>query len=331
MSKFYKGVWAHSPASLGKTPEAIRKAIARLADGGFDLLIPCVKQVSGLVDYHSKVARVKPEYDDWDPLAVIAEEAKATGIKVHPWFCVFTEGKHSVLMEQNPELRAMDREGNPAMQGKNLYWTCTARPEVQDYEFALYEEVMNNYDVAGVHLDYIRAGAKGFCSCEFCHEAGGVKKPLTELTPKDDEWSGWIDWRADNITRFVKRVHDAAAERQMEVSAAVFPQYPECIVDDAQNWALWAEMGLIDFMFPMNYTNSTEMAARRTVNHVASVKGHCPVWEGLGKRSADSTTSTQTLIDQTKSVLKEGAQGIVIFSYPAVTDEDMNALEALGI
>ncbi|NQT21233.1 MAG: hypothetical protein HQ592_16110 [Planctomycetes bacterium] len=81
----------------------------------------------------------------------------------------------------------------------------------------------------------------------------------------------------------------------------------------------------------MNYTNSTEMAARRTVNHVASVKGHCPVWEGLGKRSADSTTSTQTLIDQTKSVLKEGAQGIVIFSYPAVTDEDMNALEALGI
>jgi len=327
---FHKGVWAHSAGSLGEDEESIRRAIGRLADGGFDLLIPCIKQVRGYVDYHSNVARVRPEYKDWDRLTVMAESAREHGIKIHPWFCVFTEGKNSALIENHPEFRAKDREGNDAVQGNILYWACTARPEVQDYEFALYEEVMDNYDVAGVHLDYIRAGARAFCCCDYCQEAGGIKKSLTELSQKDSEWSDWIDWRAGNVTRFVERVHKAASERKMEVSAAVFPQYPECIVDDAQNWAQWAEMGLIDFIFPMNYTNSTEIAVRRTTNHIASVKGNCPVWEGLGKQSADSATSTRTLIDQTKGVLEEGADGIVIFSYPAVTDEDIEALKALG-
>jgi len=329
LQEFHKGVWAHSAGSLGEDEESIRRAIARLADGGFNLLIPCIKQVSGYVDYHSKLARVRPEYQDWDRLTVITESARQHGIKIHPWFCVFTEGKNSVLMENHPEFRAKDREGNDAVQGNILHWACTARPEVQDYEFALYEEVMDNYDIAGVHLDYIRVGEHAFCRCSYCQKASGVKKPLTEISQKDVEWSGWIDWRASNVTRFVKRVREAATEKNMEVSAAVFPQYPECIVDDGQNWAQWAEMGLIDFIFPMNYTNSTEIAVRRTTNHVASAKGNCPVWEGLGKQSADSATSTQTLIEQTKGVLEEGAEGIVIFSYPAVTDEDIEALKAI--
>jgi len=109
----------------------------------------------------------------------------------------------------------------------------------------------------------------------------------------------------------------------------VFMDYPECIVYVGQDWGDWGERGLVDYMMPMTYTNSTLMVRRRTRNHIAQVKGGCHVWEGLGKRSSRSALSTQALLEQTKVALEEGAEGIVIFHHAALTDEDLAALSRL--
>jgi hypothetical protein len=46
----------------------------------------------------------------------------------------------------------------------------------------------------------------------------------------------------------------------------------------------------------------------------------------LGKRSSRSVLSTEALVAQTKAAMEEGAEGIVIFAYGSLTDEDMAAL-----
>jgi len=319
MADFGLGVWVHSVYQLGDRDEIARHA-DRLADGGFDLLIPSVKNPPGYADFFTDVADVNPEYAEWDPLKVIIDECAERGIKVHPWFCIFPEGDASRLMREHPEAKATFDSRFP--------WACACQPVVQDYLFELYKSVAERYHPAGLHLDYIRTG--GACQCDYCKaemDKQGVDIGTVEY--KDPDYQKWIEWRVQRITDFVRRVKQYTTAADLELSAAVFSNYPDCREQQGQDWVSWAEEGLVDFMFPMSYTNSVRMLRMRTIAHVAQLAGKVPLWEGLGKGSSGSALSGQIFEDQVKGALELGAQGVVIFSYPAVTDEDIAAVKKL--
>ena len=339
MAKVHKAVWSNPAGDYAEGPDSVGPMMDRLARAGFDIVIPLVKAGDGYVNYHSRIERVRPQFESWDPLEVLVREAKAVGLKVHPWMCVFPEGEGSSLIRQDPSLRVVDRRGRPKP------WACPASEEVRRHELSLYEEVMEDYDVDGVHMDYIRYDSEDVCFCGRCREGFRVETGVDPLeigkssqynvfrsrsrNRSHPAWARWIEWRAKWVTRFVEELSESARSRGKELSAAVFMDYPECIVYQGQDWGDWGERGLIDYAFPMTYTNSTLMVKRRTRNHIAQVKGGCHVWEGLGKRSSRSTLSTEALIEQARTALEEGAEGIVIFSYGALTDEDLAALAEL--
>jgi uncharacterized lipoprotein YddW (UPF0748 family) len=152
MAALGKATWIHHLPKEG--PDAVRQVARRLADAGFDLIIPCIKNPDGYLDYHGTTALVRPEFADWDPLRVLSEEARRVGLKVHPWCCVFPEGQGSKLLQEHPDYVARDPDGEPVVAGPyKIRWACSSRPEVHDYEFAMYEDLMDNYDIDGVHLD----------------------------------------------------------------------------------------------------------------------------------------------------------------------------------
>ena len=312
-----KAAWVHSVRNFGEDPDDVEGHVNRLAAAGFDLIIPCVKNPPGYLDFRTEVGNVNPEYPDWDPLAVLNEKASASGIKVHPWFCVFPEGDGSRLLSEHPECAAGLEE--------RFRWACACRPEVQDYALALYESLMANYPVSGVHLDYIRTG--GLCRCDYC-EAEMRKQgvAIETIESRAPGMSAWVDWRCERITAFVARLHEITQAKGIELSAAVFADYPGCRHSNGQDWVAWAERGIVDFLFPMNYTNSTWDARMRTRCHGALVGGRVPLWEGLGKRSSASELSTQVMVEQITACLEEGCQGIVLFSYPALLDKDFEAV-----
>ena len=316
--------------------------VDRLADAGIELIIPLMK-TNGPVSYQSKVAHVAGWCKDWDPLETLAHEANRAGVKLHPWLCVFREGEGSALMEAHPELVAVskppserEREmmaARPRRQGtqrRGPDWACPRAPEVQDYEAALYEELMA-YDVAGVHLDYIRYGSRRTCYCErcrsACREAHGFDPVDLERT--DARTGDWLEVRAQPVTQFVERMHKATRAKAKELSAAVFTSYPSCYESQGQDWADWAERGLVDLMLPMNYAVSTKVASRRAQAHVAFVNGKVPLQEGLGKSSSMSQLPTKDMMAQAEACLAEGADGICLFVHHGVTDEDLAALKRL--
>lgn len=330
MAAVGKATWIHH---LPQNPDSVRQVARRLADAGFDLVIPCVKNPDGYLDYHGTTAFVRPEFSEWDPLRVLTDEARRVGLKVHPWCCVFPEGEGSKLLQEHPNYVALDPSGEPVIAGQyKIRWACSSRPEVQDYEFAMYAELMDRYDIDGVHLDYIRynhpSNGHQSCFCAYCQETfkreTGADPSLDQATR---EWSAWIDWKTANITRFVERLSAEARQKGKEVSAAVFPDYPNSVVDIGQDWEEWARRGLVDFLFPMNYTMSTKIAIKRTRNHVAALEGtDIPLWEGLWNRQA---LSTPMLMAQVQGVLDQGAQGVVIFEYFGIDDQDLQALSQL--
>lgn len=316
MHEFGLAVWSHRITDFGGKDE-VKGHAESLAEAGFDILIPCVKNPPGAADFLTDVADVNPDYPDWDPLKVLVGACRERGVKVHPWFCVFPEGERSRLLREHPEFAAK-------LDGR-MRWGCACRQEVQDYVFELYRSLALRYRPDGLHLDYIRTG--GVCKCEFCRsEMGARGVDLEKVEFKDPAFVEWTDWRVSRLTGFVRRLREFTRAEGMELSAAVFPSYPDCIGSQAQDWVGWAEEGLVDFLFPMNYTNSLQICLTRTISHVALVGDGVPVWEGLGKKSSCSELSTEALAAQVRGVREAGARGVVLFQYRAVTEEDVQAI-----
>jgi len=332
MSKVWKAIWLHK---LPSTPDEVKGLAQRLSDAGFDLLIPCIKQVTGIVDYQSHVANVREEYQSWDPLMVLAEEAKRLGLSVHAWCCVFPEGNDSKLLNESPELAAVPGKEQPYGE-QQFRFACPNRPEVQDYEASLYQELIDNYPIAGVHLDYIRF-TTGLCFCEVCQQSyrettGGDLSALRFFEwnkPDAQDMDDWIEWRCEVINRFVRRIRTASQEGGKELSAAVFHYYPGGLQDIGQDWETWVRKGLLDYVFPMNYSPSTLIASKWTRNNVSTLAGApegCRHWEGLLRPSC---MSTKRFVRHVRGVLDAGVEGITIFEYPYLKDEDLTALKEL--
>lgn len=318
---FHFATWAHSISNFGDNPDELKKHVERLADANFELIIPCVKNPPGYADFKTDVAEVNPSYPDWDPLKVLAESATESSMKVHPWFCVFPEGENSKLLNSSPHLAAV-------FESSNRRWACACRPEVQEYELALYKSIADGYPVHGLHLDYIRTG--GLCRCDYCSEQMSSRGiDIEEISRKDPSFAEWTDWRCERVTSFVEQMRELTQSKDIELSAAVFADIPACRNSNGQDWVKWAEKELVDFMFPMNYDNSTRNVKLRTRQHVTLVKDHCPVWEGLGKASSASQLTTELMVKQIHAVKQEGAEGVVIFHYPALSDEDLATIKKI--
>lgn len=333
MSSFGKATWAHLPQ---EGPDAVRAMARQLGEAGFDAIIPCLLHPDGYALYQSKVAKVRPSVADWDPLDVLCDEASRVGLEVHAWNCVFAEGPHSNLMEQHPEAVGVDRNGKPT---DDIFfdtsgWACPVRPESQAYELAIYQEMIDNYDIAAVHIDYIRYKDETLCYCDYCRAAfkGEFGVDPVEIDFEHVNWSDWTEWRVAQITRFAAKVRERASAAGKTVSAGVFADYPNCVWGVGQDWEDWGRRGLVDVMMPMNYTASASIAAKRTRNHVHALAGSCPLWEGLYLRKA---TTTAMLVEQIERVLEAGAQGIVTFEVSGLygrplLPEDFKAINAIG-
>lgn len=328
MNSFKKAVWLHK---LPSTPEAVKGVAQRLADAGFDLLIPCVKQVTGIVDFHSNIANVREEFKTWDPLMVLAEEANRLGLAVHAWSCVFPEGQSSRLLAEHPEYEAV--EGPEKRRTEPHRLACPTRQAVQDYQAALYQELIDRYPIAGVHLDYIRY-MDGICFCEVCcdsyRKATGddlLKLAISNWNPEEaQDLDAWISWRCSVITNFVRRIRSASRAGGKELSAAVFHYYPGGLLDIGQDWEQWIREELVDYLFPMNYSRSTAIAAKWTRNNLAThaaAGGRCHLWEGILR---PVSMSAERFRQHVNGVLATGVEGIVIFEYPYLTDDDLKLL-----
>jgi uncharacterized lipoprotein YddW (UPF0748 family) len=320
MADFGLAVWSHHLRDFGSEDE-LPERVARLADAGFDIVIPCVKNPPGLADFRTDVADVAPDYPEWDPLRKLIDACDEHGMEVHAWFCVFAEGEKSRLVIEHPEYKGEVQE--------RPKWVCGCRPEVQDYLLALYRSVAEGYQPAGLHLDYMRTG--GACTCEYCRAqmaAQGID--VTDLKTGTREHEAWIDWRVGRVADFVRSMRGLTNELGLKLSAAVFSGYPECIAPQAQDWVLWAEEGLVDLLMPMNYTQSTRVAVMRTKAHMAQVARKVPVWEGLCKRASRFSNCTpEELGEQMEAVLAEGPEGLTVFSYGSLTPEDLAVIRAI--
>jgi len=107
-----------------------------------------------------------------------------------------------------------------------------------------------------------------------------------------------------------------AARPDIAISAAVFPRWEEHSARFGQDTAKWVELGLLDFVAPMNYTADRLDFAKWLLTQRKAIGGRVPLVVGMGPLSdACQFTGPEQLVEQIQIARSFGAGGFIIFKY----------------
>jgi len=132
-------------------------------------------------------------------------------------------------------------------------------PAVQDYIYNVFMDVVRNYDIDGIHFDYVRlinsdAGFDPVALSEFERETGFVYDPAG-TTPELDEV--YEAWRRDQISQIVESVtRQTRLEKPNVQTSAFLVNFSDSIEQLAQGYNWWVAHDAIDFLAPGCYSSS---------------------------------------------------------------------------
>ncbi|MCX6563633.1 MAG: family 10 glycosylhydrolase [Candidatus Aminicenantes bacterium] len=328
------GVWSH-PGFFGTDErEATKKIRATLDDyvqSGINTVILLIKGTNGYVYYQSRIGTKDPAFA-WDFFGVFLKEARARNITVHPWFCVFNEGAIAGEVRRHPEWLIRSPEGE--MVGE----VNPALPEVRAYEISLMIEILKQYPVDWVHLDYIRfpsSPREVYFSWDprtralFKDHAGLDPIEMKARDSGNIMWNEWIEWNAGHVTAFVRELKAEVAklDRPVKISAAVFPSADEAKVLIGQDWPRWVKEGWIDMLCPMLYTNHSGFFEKYTRRAVEVGRGKSLVCPGIGIGTSHNQNTPQGMLDQMTLSRKLGGDGVIFFSSASLTADFLKKLK----
>lgn len=307
----FRAVWNHSgTGDCGSWEDAMQ----RLKAGGFNAVVPNMWW-GGVAYYDSKLLPHGATFEKLgDQITQCVAAGKKYGIEVHPWKVNWNLG--NAPQSFIDKMRAEQRLQMTA-QGKEEAWLCPSNPQNFELERDTMLEVVRNYDVDGVHFDYIRYPDNEHCYCAGCRERFEAARGAKVANWPADCYSGplkaeYRDFRCAQITRLVKAVSEEAHRLKpwIRISAAVFSDYPSCREQVGQDWVLWCKQGWLDFVCPMDYSE-TDGRFRNLVTNQAELLGGCtPLYAGIG---AFINPDDETL-GQMEIARECGADGFVLFN-----------------
>ena len=314
----FRAVWNHSgTGDLADWDEAMRA----LSQAGFNAVVPNMWW-GGVAHYASDLLPRSATFEEkGDQIAQAVEAGKRYGVEVHPWKVNFRLGRTT------PEFTQQMREaGRLQMQvdGEVTQWLCPSHPDNQRLEIDTMVEVARNYDVDGVHFDYIRYPGEESCYCDGCRAR--FEAHLGQAVP---DWPGdchrgpllqqYRDWRCEQINAVVRGTAEQvrAIKPHVKISAAVFSGYPGTKRSIGQDWLLWCREGWLDFVCPMNYTTSDSGFRSMVESQMGHLQGAVPLVTGIGHwRISDEQAIGQVEISRSL-----GSDGFILFNMGAALAE----------
>lgn len=192
---------------------------------------------------------VSPGYD---PLAFVIDECHKRGMECHAWFVTFPLGTDQSVKEQG-KLSVVKRRPELCKRLNGEWFLDPGLPGTSDYIFSMVKEIVSNYDVDGIHFDYIR----------YPEQADKFPDSKTYATyGKGKEKAGW---RRENINRMVFRIYDWIKETKpwVQVSSSPLGKYNRIPKVPNAGWtayesvfqdpSFWMKQGKHDMVVPMMY------------------------------------------------------------------------------
>ena len=313
-----------------------RSGVQKLLDlaekANFNLIFPEIFYKGITVIPDNELFTQDPRFESWeeDPLTILIEEAEKRDIEVHPWVWVFNEntsGNLGRILSEHPEWANKNKDGE-IVSYHNSTWLSPAREDVKNYLQSRYKYLVENYDIQGINLDYIRFPEEYRGS--FGYDQKSVEKfieiynidPFT-IKKGSQEFALWNKYRENLITEMVKEVSRIlkAIDPDLLISADVIPGIEEARYRALQNWSLWLQKDYLDFVIPMSYTENLFWELRSWIEEDRG-KINKPLYAGI---SVFKLTSDQ-VIEQLQEINQINPNGVSLFAAAHLKDSDYHSL-----
>lgn len=254
--------WPRKPATteagVKTQQQELCDMLDRLQEANFNTIFLQVR-LRGDVMYRSAIEPASKTFSGkygvmpgYDPLVFALEECHKRGMECHAWFVTFPVGTDKSVKEQG-KLSVVKRQPKLCKQHNGEWYLDPGVPETADYILSLVKELVNGYDIDGVHFDYIRypEEAKSFPD-KALHQKYGKSKQLA-------------DWRRENINKMVYRIYDWVKQTKpwVQVSSSPLGKYNRIERVPNAGWTayesvfqdpkMWMEQGKQDMIVPMMY------------------------------------------------------------------------------
>ena len=347
------------------SPAAIATMVAAAKGGGFNTLLV---QVRGRGDaYFQNGLEPRPPALDaqtgFDPLATTIARAHDAGLRVHAWVNVnLVSGANELpaarthVVYRHPEwlmipralaeeLAAVDPR-SPGYLGRlaryvrgqpneleGLYLSPVS-PRSAAYTTSVVRDLVERYDVDGLHLDYIRYPRDDFDYSRDTLTAfrASVAADLTAVDRRryDRRAAGaepliyteafperWRAFRTQRLTALLTALGQTvkAIRPSALVSVAVVPDPQEAVGRRLQDWRGWFRAGLVDVVCPMAYTTDSAVFAAQIAAAREIAGGH-GLWAGIGAYRL----SSPQIVEHVRTARRLGVGGVILFSYDSLAD-----------
>ena len=290
-------VWDHSgcglyPGNWPKTMEILKRSKVT------DVFVNVAG--AGFAHYPSAILpRSKTYQQEGDQLAAALGAAQGMGIRVHAWVLCF-----SATRSTPDRLKEFQKRGwrLKTPQGKLTEYLDPANPAVREYVLRAVAEISTKYPVAGIHLDFVRWGDSA-------------------AKPKD---------AAVYVTRFVSEAR-RQVKRPKWLTAAVYGKYPNCVASVGQDWDSWMRLGLLDYVVPMDYSDSNEKF-EELLKQQSLMKAHArKTIAGLGITANESRLDAKKAIEQINLTRRYGLAGNALFDLDTTLEKNILPYLRMGI
>ena len=188
----------------------------------------------------------------YDPLKFAIEECHKRGMEIHAWMVCIPAGNDrqvKLLGKQS----VVKKKPTMCIHFKRAWYLDPGNPETAKYLAAIAKEITMNYDIDGIHLDYIR------------YPENGENFPDGKTFRKYGKGKNLTQWRRDNITSIVREIYNDVKiiKPWVKVSSAPVGKYNDTRRYSSKGWnaynavyqdtKLWMETGIHDAIFPMMY------------------------------------------------------------------------------
>ncbi|MFZ9877445.1 MAG: glycoside hydrolase family 10 protein [Chitinophagaceae bacterium] len=258
-----RGTWVTNVASqVLHSRAAIRKAVEQSKQAGLNTLFVVVWN-GGYTLYPSQVQRQHigvlqhPDFLGRDPLKEIIEEGHRAGLKVHAWFefgfSYAYKDTNSLWLKKYPAWCGRNNRGE-LLQKNGFYWWNALHPGPQALLQSLILEVVKNYEIDGIQGDDRLPAMPAEGGFDSYTRSLFLKENPTKNFPDQPKDSLFIQWKANHLSAFGKKVYDAVKSTRKDCIVSWAPSiFPWSKEEYLQDWPAWLKGGYADWIIPQLY------------------------------------------------------------------------------
>ena len=188
----------------------------------------------------------------YDPLAFVVEECHKRGMECHAWIVAIPLGNRTHVNSLGSNSVTKKRP-NITIAYKREYFLNPGHPDTKKYLMDITREIVQNYDVDGVHYDYLR------------YPENAPQFPDRNEFRKYGNGRDIDQWRRDNITEIVRYIYNGvkALKPWVKVSTSPVGKYDDTTRYPSRGWNAynavkqdvvgWMGEGIQDQIYPMMY------------------------------------------------------------------------------